>query len=89
MSYMHVDVISVGKSEKECAYVDMMLENAMDFRNGVVRMVYNPEYVSMHACFSLKFMCSQHIWLLLFFVCFSFGSASVGVRACVSEFKLV
>ena len=46
-----VGMISVGKTEKECAYVDMMLENAMDFRNGVVRMVYNPEYVSACACF--------------------------------------
>ena len=81
---MHVDVISVGKSEKECAYVDMMLENAMDFRNGVVRMVYNPEYVSMSACFSLKFMCSQHS--LLFF-CFVF-SLWVHECGCVNEFEL-
>ena len=39
-------MISAGKSETECAYVDMMLENAMDLRNTVVGMVYNPEYVS-------------------------------------------
>nr|KAG5711305.1 hypothetical protein BaRGS_006002 [Batillaria attramentaria] len=34
----------LGKTEQERVNVDMMLENAMDFRNGVVRMVYNPNY---------------------------------------------
>lgn len=34
----------MGKTDVEQANVDMMLENAMDFRNGVVRMCYNPEY---------------------------------------------
>lgn len=37
---------SVGKTEQERINVDIMLENAMDFRNGVVRMAYNPEYVN-------------------------------------------
>jgi hypothetical protein len=37
----------VGQTEKEQAYCEMMLENAMDFRNGVVRMCYNKDYVSI------------------------------------------
>lgn len=83
MSCMHVDVISVGKSEKECAYVDMMLENAMDFRNGVVRMVYNPEYVSMCACFSFKFVCAQSkhlmvVFCFIFLLCFFWGEGGGG-----------
>ena len=39
-------MIAVGKTEQERVNVDMMLENAMDFRNGVVRMAYNNDYVS-------------------------------------------
>nr|ACD13785.1 glutathione S-transferase mu [Reishia clavigera] len=34
----------LGKTDKEKAYADMMLENAMDFRNGLVRVVYNDKY---------------------------------------------
>jgi len=34
----------LGKTEEEKANVDIMLENAMDFRNGFVRMCYNPKY---------------------------------------------
>merc|ERR1711963_818949 len=37
----------LGKTEAERANVDMMLDNAMDFRNGVVRMCYNPDYDNM------------------------------------------
>ena len=39
-------MIAVGKTEQERVNVDMMLENAMDFRNGVIDMVYNKDYVS-------------------------------------------
>ncbi|XP_076451087.1 glutathione S-transferase Mu 4-like [Babylonia areolata] len=34
----------LGETMKEMADVDMMLENSMDFRNGVVRMCYNKDY---------------------------------------------
>ncbi|ESO90540.1 hypothetical protein LOTGIDRAFT_233779 [Lottia gigantea] len=34
----------LGKTVKEKVACDMMTENAMDFRNGVVRLVYNPDY---------------------------------------------
>ena len=44
--YTRVHVIAVGKTEQERVNVDMMLENAMDFRNGVVHMVYDKDYVS-------------------------------------------
>lgn len=36
-----------GGSVREKAIVDMMLEQAMDFRNGVVRLCYNKDYVSL------------------------------------------
>jgi len=41
-----VILILVGKTPKEIVDCDMMLENAMDFRNGTVRLAYNPNYVS-------------------------------------------
>ena len=44
--HARVHVIAVGKTEQERVNVDMMLENAMDFRNGIVRMVYSKNYVS-------------------------------------------
>ncbi|XP_033746300.1 glutathione S-transferase Mu 5-like [Pecten maximus] len=34
----------LGKSKEEKVKCDMMLENAMDFRNGTVRLCYNQEY---------------------------------------------
>nr|XP_022302683.1 glutathione S-transferase Mu 3-like [Crassostrea virginica] len=34
----------LGKSAKEKVDCDMMVENAMDFRNGVVRLCYNKDY---------------------------------------------
>jgi len=37
----------LGENEKARVDVDMMLDNAMDFRNGVVRMCYNPDYKKM------------------------------------------
>ncbi|KAK7101905.1 glutathione S-transferase Mu 2-like [Littorina saxatilis] len=37
----------LGKTEKERVNVDMMLDNAMDLRNGVVGMAYNPNYEKM------------------------------------------
>ncbi|PVD24751.1 hypothetical protein C0Q70_15236 [Pomacea canaliculata] len=36
----------LGKTEHDRINVDITLENAMDFRNGIVRMAYNPEYVN-------------------------------------------
>ena len=38
----------MGKSAKEKVDCDMMVENAMDFRNGVVRLCYNKDYVRMN-----------------------------------------
>ncbi|KAK3102705.1 hypothetical protein FSP39_013316 [Pinctada imbricata] len=37
----------LGKTDKEKVTCDVMLENAMDFRNGVVRLVYNKEYENL------------------------------------------
>jgi len=34
----------VGKTEKEKAMVDMMADQSMDFRNGWVRLCYNPDF---------------------------------------------
>ena len=34
-----------GVTEQEKAWVDMMADEAMDFRNGWVRLCYNPRYV--------------------------------------------
>lgn len=34
----------IGKSEEEMVRVDMMAEQSMDFRNGLVRLSYNPNY---------------------------------------------
>ena len=33
-----------GKSEQDKVRVDMMVDNAMDFRNGFVRLCYNPKF---------------------------------------------
>ena len=35
-----------GKTEQEKVWVDMMADNAMDFRNGWVTLCYNPQFVS-------------------------------------------
>ena len=35
-----------GKTEAEKDRVDLMESEAMDFRNGFVRLSYNPDYVS-------------------------------------------
>ncbi|OWF51238.1 Glutathione S-transferase Mu 5 [Mizuhopecten yessoensis] len=37
----------LGKTKEEKVLCDMMLENAMDFRNGTVRLCYNPDYDSI------------------------------------------
>eukprot|EP00745_Piridium_sociabile_P045563 TRINITY_DN987_c0_g1_i2.p1 TRINITY_DN987_c0_g1~~TRINITY_DN987_c0_g1_i2.p1 ORF type:complete len:229 (-),score=64.49 TRINITY_DN987_c0_g1_i2:409-1095(-) len=37
----------LGETDEEKANVDMMLENAMDFRNAVVRMAYSPDYAKL------------------------------------------
>ncbi|KAK6177389.1 hypothetical protein SNE40_015498 [Patella caerulea] len=44
----------LGKTTKEKVACDMMLENAMDFRNGLVRIVYNPNYESLKADYFAK-----------------------------------
>ena len=36
-----------GKTEEDRVQVDIMLENAMDFRNGFVRLCYNPKFDEM------------------------------------------
>lgn len=36
---------SVGQTEEEKLNVDILLEYAMDYRNVIVRLAYNPEYV--------------------------------------------
>ena len=46
VSLYMVILILVGKTPKEIVDCDMMLENAMDFRNGTVGLAYNPNYVS-------------------------------------------
>ncbi len=35
----------VGKTEDERVRVDIMAEQSMDFRNGLVRLCYNPAFV--------------------------------------------
>ena len=47
--------------------------------------------ICKHACmfFFEIHVQSTHLVVVVFCFLFSFGSASVGVRACVSEFKLV
>ena len=37
--------IQGGQTEVEMARVDMLADQAMDFRNGLVRLVYNPRFV--------------------------------------------
>ena len=37
-----------GSTEEEKAIVDMMLDQVMDLRNGVVRLCYNKDYVGIH-----------------------------------------
>lgn len=39
----------VGKTEDERVRVDVMAEQSMDFRNGLVRLCYNPAFVSPFA----------------------------------------
>mmetsp|Transcript_24778 Transcript_24778/g.32371 ORF Transcript_24778/g.32371 Transcript_24778/m.32371 type:complete len:267 (-) Transcript_24778:287-1087(-) len=34
----------LGESEENCAYVDELLDVAMDFRNDIVRLCYNPNF---------------------------------------------
>jgi glutathione S-transferase len=36
----------LGKNEEEMIRVDIMAEQSMDFRNGLVRLAYNPNFVS-------------------------------------------
>jgi glutathione S-transferase len=36
-----------GKTEVEKVRVDMMADNAMDFRNGFVRLTYNPNFATL------------------------------------------
>ena len=35
-----------GQTEAEMVRVDMLADQSMDFRNGLVRLVYNPRFVS-------------------------------------------
>jgi len=37
--------VADGSDDVERAYVDMMLDQTMDLRNGVVRLCYNKDYV--------------------------------------------
>ncbi|KAL6044714.1 Glutathione S-transferase Mu 3 [Balamuthia mandrillaris] len=39
----------LGSNEEETCLVDMLLDEAMDFRNGLVRTVYNPDYENLWA----------------------------------------
>lgn len=48
----------MGKILKEKVDCDMMVENVMDFRNGVVRLCYNKDYVG----FVLIFNCCGYLW---------------------------
>jgi len=40
-----------GKSDQEKVMVDMMLDTAMDFRNGLVRLVYNPNFKTIKTAY--------------------------------------
>lgn len=40
----------VGKTPREKVDCDMMVENAMDFRNGVIRLCYDNDYVRFMLC---------------------------------------
>lgn len=46
-SYYDIFFPTVGKTPREKVDCDMMLENAMDFRNGVIRLCYDNDYVSL------------------------------------------
>lgn len=43
-----------GADDVEKAVVDMLLDAAMDLRNGVVRLCYNKDYVSKNRIKSIK-----------------------------------
>lgn len=43
----------LGKTDEEKVRVDIMAEQSMDFRNGIVRLSYNPNFV--RSPFSLLF----------------------------------
>lgn len=45
-----------GETEREKAVVDMLLDQAMDLRNGVVRLCYNKDYVSLHLIYILNIL---------------------------------
>ncbi|KAL4226000.1 Glutathione S-transferase Mu 3 [Mactra antiquata] len=40
-----------GETEKEKALVDMLLDQAMDLRNGIVRLCYNPDYENLKVAY--------------------------------------
>jgi len=44
----------IGKSEQEMVRVDMMAEQSMDFRNGLVRLSYNPNYDQLRPDYLVK-----------------------------------
>lgn len=46
----------LGKTKEEKVKCDMMLENAMDFRNGTVRLCYNPDYVNLKDAYFERLM---------------------------------
>ncbi|KAL5013207.1 hypothetical protein ScPMuIL_007477 [Solemya velum] len=44
----------LGKTTESQVRVDMMLDQAMEFRNGIVRLVYNPNYESLKVDYFLQ-----------------------------------
>jgi glutathione S-transferase len=44
----------LGKTEEEKVRVDMMAEQSMDFRNGIVRLSYNPNFDQLKADYLTK-----------------------------------
>lgn len=53
----------MGKILKEKVDCDMMVENVMDFRNGVVRLCYNKDYVGFVLIFK---WCGYDIYGIFF-----------------------
>lgn len=46
----------LGKTKEEKVKCDLMLENAMDFRNGTVRLCYNPDYDNLKDAYFERLM---------------------------------
>ena len=58
---VHVFVQTGGTTDVEKARVDMMADGAMDFRNGLVMLCYNPSGVSFHRSTRKCILTSKHI----------------------------